>query len=374
MPLGPRYKSLIESIVLLGSAIVLVVIIAISFTTFLGNSTMPNVAVSTGSMLPIYNGFQDAELKPLHPFRGDILLVKKVPVSSLDIGDVIVFDTTTIPDPVVHRIVAKWENNSILYFKTNGDNNEQPDGWTVEGEDVIGLVVIRIPHIGWFLLVIQTDLGKVLVILAAFLVLFGEDILPILGISEKKDLKQSENNKEERETGSSNPKISKNNKITKLKKREFFYTGIAISILFIFLMSSITSSITLNPSFNCYQKNDFTHSQSLFDSSPSTMITLSDPNTWVENSQQVYFFPILIKITSGGIFNNIDRFQIKVNQSEGVYGWNIVYNFAGVRYIEGGIISHILGNVEITIDLYSRGIFSDSLQTYSFNLILESQW
>ncbi|MHA1948035.1 MAG: signal peptidase I [Candidatus Hodarchaeales archaeon] len=372
MPLGPRYKSLIESIVLLGSAIVLVVVISISFVTFLGNSTMPNVAVSTGSMLPIYNGFQNTENSDLYPFRGDILLVKKVPVSSLNIGDVIVFDTTSIQDPVVHRIIAKWVNNSILYFKTNGDNNLQPDGWTVEGKDVIGLVVIRIPHIGWFLLVIQTDLGKVLVILAAFLVLFGEDILPILGISEKKDLKQSENNKEGSEAGSSNPKISKNSRIAKLKKREFFYTGIAISILFIFLMSNVISSMTLNPSLNCYQITDSAHSQSLLDSSPNSMITLSDYFNWLENSQQVYFFPILIEITSGGIFNNIDRFQIKVNKSEGTYGWNIVYNFGGVRYIEGGIISHILGNVEITIDLYSRGVFADSLQTYSFFLILES--
>ena len=103
------------------------------------------------------------------------------------------------------------------------------------------------------------------------------------------------------------------------------------------------------------------------------MITLSDYESWIENSQRVYFFPILIEIQSGGIFNNVDHFDIRVNSSEGIYSWNIVYNFAGVRIIDGGgIVSHILGNVEITIDLYSRGIFADSLQTYSFNLILES--
>ncbi|MHA1542617.1 MAG: hypothetical protein ACTSQH_06550, partial [Candidatus Hodarchaeales archaeon] len=196
--------------------------------------------------------------------------------------------------------------------------------------------------------------------------------LPILGISEKKGTERSENDKEGKETELSNPKISKNSKIAFHKTREFFYTVIAISILFIFLMSSVINSMTLNPSLNCYQINDSAHSQNLLDSSPNSVITLSDYFNWIENSQQVYFFPILIEITSGGIFNNIDRFQIKVNQSEGTYGWNIVYNFAGVRYIEGGIISHILGNVEITIDLYSRGILADSLQTYSFNLKLES--
>ena len=100
LPLDPKYKSLFESVVLLGSAIVLVIIISISFTTFLGNSSMPNVAVSTGSMLPIYNGFHDNTYAPMYPFRGDILLVKSVPVSDLEVGDVIVFDTA----PTGHTI------------------------------------------------------------------------------------------------------------------------------------------------------------------------------------------------------------------------------------------------------------------------------
>ena len=333
---------------------------------------MPNVAVSTGSMLPIYNGFQNTESSDLYPFRGDILLVKKVPVSTLDVGDVIVFDTPTISDPVVHRIITKWQNNSKYYFKTNGDNNLNPDTWVVEGDDVIGLVVIRVPHIGWFLLVIQTDLGKILVILAAFLVLFGEDILPILGITEKKGKIEGENNKEKSGTNSISSKALKRSRFTFLKNREIIYSGIAILILFIFLMSNFISSMTLNPSLSCYRINDTEYNQNLLDSSQSSIMTLYDYSTWNQSSQQVFFYPIQIEIKSGGIFNNIDRFQIKINQSEGTYGWNIVYNFVGVRYIEGGIISYISGNVEVTIDLYSRGLFASPLRTYSFFLILET--
>ncbi len=372
LPLDPRYKSLFESVVLLGSAIVLVVIISISFTAFLGNSPMPNVAVSTGSMLPIYNGFQDTERSDLYPFRGDILLVRKVPVSSLEVGDVIVFDTISISDPVVHRIITKWQNNSNFYFKTNGDNNKQPDSWVVEGNDVIGLVVIRIPHIGWFLLVLQTDLGKVLVILAAILILFGENILPILGITERKEEEKQESKQENHKDGKSDFKTKKHTKFALLKKKGFFYLSIGIFILFIFLMGSLINSVTLNPSLNCYQINDTVHSQSLLNSSPDSIITLSTYYNWTENSQRVYFFPILIEIKSGGILNNVDRFEIRVNNSEGIYGWNIVYNFAGVRFIEGGIISHILGSVKITIDLFSRGVLAGSIRTYSFNLILET--
>jgi signal peptidase I len=376
LPLNPRYKSLFESIILLGSAMVLVVIISISFTSFLGNSAMPNVAVSTGSMLPIYNGFQNGVRDDIYPFRGDILLVRKVPVSSLEVGDVIVFDTISVPDPVVHRIIAKWENNSNYFFKTNGDNRVDPDGWIVAGEDVIGMVVVRIPHVGWFLLVMQTDLGKILIIIAAVLILFGEDIFPILGLTEKKEEEKKEGEQVDQIEKKTDIKTQKKTKITLLMKKEFLYTGIGVLILFIFLLSGIVNSLTLDPSLNFYQIDDTTHSQSLLNSSPDSVITLllpTNPNyNWMENSQQVYFFPILIEIVSGGIFNNIDRFEILVNHSEGIYSWNIVYNFAGVRTIEGGIVSHILGPVDITIDLYSRGFFAGSVLTYSFALILET--
>jgi len=333
---------------------------------------MPNVAVSTGSMLPIYNGFQDNTEKPMYPFRGDILLVRSVPVSDLEVGDVIVFDTITIPDPVVHRIIAKWQNNSNYYFKTNGDNNPGPDSWIVEGNDVIGGVVVRIPHIGWFLVVLQTDLGKFLVILAAILILFGENIFPLLGITKRKTEEKQESKQENSKGEKLDLRTIKHTKFALLRKREFFYSIIGILILFIFLTSSLINSVTLDPAINCYQIHDKAHNQSLLDSSPDSIITLSSNRNWRENSQQVYFFPILIEIRSGGIFNNIDRFEIQVNHSEGIYGWNIVYNFAGVRIIEGGIISYILGPVEISIHLYSRGVLAASIRSYTFNLILET--
>ena len=372
MILDSKYKSLLESVVLLGSALVLVVIISLSFTTFLGNSDMPNVAVSTGSMLPIYNGFQDSEYSDIYPFRGDILLVKKVPVNSIEVGDVIVFDTISISDPVVHRVIAKWQEGDDFFFKTNGDNNISPDSWEVEGEDVIGLVVIRIPHVGWFLLVLQTDLGKFIILIAAALILFGEDLFPLLGITKKKPEKNTKTTEDKIEKEDNKNNLNNGNNVNILRRREFIYSFIGLLILFIFLSSSLITSITLSPALNCYQINDTNHNNSLFESGPSSPIALSTTSDWLENSESVYFFPVLIKITSGGVFNNIDRFEILINQTEGNYVWNTVYNFAGVRVIEGGIVSHILGNVEVTINMYSRGLLANSLQTYSFYLLLNS--
>jgi signal peptidase I len=92
LPLDSKFKSILVSGILFGSAVILAIIISLSLTNFLGNSSMPNVAVSTTSMMPIYRGYQDGGYSgpepygQLYPFRGDILLIRKVPISSLEVG------------------------------------------------------------------------------------------------------------------------------------------------------------------------------------------------------------------------------------------------------------------------------------------------
>ncbi|MHA2096712.1 MAG: hypothetical protein ACW98F_19010, partial [Candidatus Hodarchaeales archaeon] len=87
--------------------------------------------------------------------------------------------------------------------------------------------------------------------------------------------------------------------------------------------------------------------------------------------QKVYFYPISIKLRSGGIFNNIDYLEIRVNQSQGLYRWTIVNNYIGVHTIEGGIVSQITGIVEISVILSNRGLLASSPQTYTFPIFLQ---
>ncbi len=337
---------------------------------------MPNVAVSTTSMMPIYRGFQDGteRVGTLYPFRGDILLVRKVPADTLEVGDVIVFDTPAVSDPVVHRIVARWQDESnTLFFKTNGDNNLPPDNWIVEESDVIGVVVIRIPHIGWFLLVMQTNLGKMLILTLAVLVLFGEEIFSYIGlIKTDKEEEENENGTKNQDVEKLSTKTQSNSFKTIIRKKGTVYIIIGIAILILFTSSNLIASVSHSPSIDCFALNDASGNQSLLKSSKYSLRTLISRYKLVDTvSETSYFYPIMIKLKSGGILNNIDYFEIRVNQSEGLYRWTIVNNYIGVHTIRGGIISQINGTVEISIYLYTRGLFASSPLIYTFQIFLQ---
>jgi signal peptidase I len=369
--LNSRYKSIIELLLLLGLAISMAIALSFGITIFLGGSKHPTVAVTTGSMLPIYNGFQDDDHGPdndIYPFRGDILLVKKVPIESIVIGDVIVFDTPSVSDPVVHRVVAKWEENDTFIFKTNGDNNQYVDSWEVPGDKIHGVVVLRIPHIGWFLLVIQTTFGKILILALAVLILFiGDD-------SEEVDPSAEEGQKENHQQNF-NSLISKIDAIGKriVKNKTYIYTVLTSIIIILFLGSNLLSSFLYPPSVKLYRFDDEFRVANLI-VSPSP---LSSRNGWEEyTNQTAYFFPIQIEIQSGGIFNNIDRIEIRVNETKGIYRWKTVYNFVGKRVFKGAIISMMNSSTtviaSISVSLYSRGLFASSPQFMTFSISLRS--
>jgi signal peptidase len=75
--------------------------------------------VLTGSMRP---GFA----------LGSVVVLKRVPVSSLAQGDVILFHR---PDDaaklVVHRIYSMTTKHGVVEIRTRGDDNPEPDAWTV---------------------------------------------------------------------------------------------------------------------------------------------------------------------------------------------------------------------------------------------------
>ncbi len=379
MRLDKKYKSLIESGILLGSAVLLAIFISLSLANYLGNSSMPNVAVSTTSMMPIYRGYEDSS--SLHPFRGDILLVRKVPVDTLEVGDVIVFNATRMggpPDPVVHRIIARWQDESNnSFFKTKGDNyksnlNPDPTQWIIEERDIIGMVVIRIPHVGWFLLALQTTLGKILILTLAVLVLFGEEIFDYLGIRKKEDEKKEISNGNNIQK--SDKIILKENskpRLSFLRKKESIYIVIGLSILLLFVTSNVLASFTHTPTIDCFAPTDSSRNQSLLSSSEQSMIHLTSRSTILTGNITTYFYPIVIELRSGGFFNNIDFFEIHVNVSYGFYRWDIVNNYIGTHTIGGGIISQITGIVEISITLASRGLFASEPISHNFLINLQ---
>ncbi len=137
------------------------------------NTNTPMVVVISGSMEPTI-------------LKGDLLFVQGKDPAQIKNGtivgkegDVIVFDAWNLPgwfnpprDPVVHRVVDKWYDGG-WYFLTKGDANPTVDDGPVPENRVLGVVVGRIPYIGW-IKILLTDSGlliPLLVIVSALLII-----------------------------------------------------------------------------------------------------------------------------------------------------------------------------------------------------------
>jgi len=93
---------------------------------------------------PFRNGFK----------RGDIMVLFGRSSDKVEQGDVLVFRSGR-PDPIIHRVIRKWEEPTGTYFQTKGDHNydsiSSPDlnELRVGGDQAIGIAVLRIPYLGY---------------------------------------------------------------------------------------------------------------------------------------------------------------------------------------------------------------------------------
>jgi len=136
------------------------------------NTEKPVVVVISGSMEPTL-------------YKGDLLFVRGENPANIKNGtiedkqgDIVVYDARDLwpgapQDPIVHRIVDKYLDNGIWYFRTKGDANAVPDPVPVPQNRIYGVVCGRIPYIGW-VKIILTDTGlliPVIVIISILLVI-----------------------------------------------------------------------------------------------------------------------------------------------------------------------------------------------------------
>ena len=114
-----------------------------------------NVTKDEFSLFPLRNGFS----------RGDIIILKGVKPKDIKTGDIIVFKSHKSrprPDPIIHRVVRKWEANSNYFFQTKGDNYNTNtnsinscdgtgciDETSISEGQVIGNAVFRVPFLGY---------------------------------------------------------------------------------------------------------------------------------------------------------------------------------------------------------------------------------
>lgn len=164
------------------------------------NTKHPMVVVVSGSMEPKI-------------LKGDLLFLKGEDPANIKNGtiegkegDIIVYNARGLwpgapSDPIVHRVVDKRYDNGYL-FLTKGDANPTPDDSWVPETRILGVVVGRIPYIGW-VKIILTDTGLLIPLLV---IVSGLLIISIIWDLVKKDEKEDKKDMEIKPR----PKLRKN--------------------------------------------------------------------------------------------------------------------------------------------------------------------
>lgn len=134
-------------------------------------TSFPIVAVVSGSMEHEGLGFDawwersggwyaergiDQEAFRKFPFRngfqmGDIMILRGIEPKDINIGDVLVYESSRHPNPIIHRVVEVNDVDGALTFTTKGDHNSSPDGEAVAEKHIArtGKAVLRLPYLGW---------------------------------------------------------------------------------------------------------------------------------------------------------------------------------------------------------------------------------
>ncbi len=82
--------------------------------------------------------------------KGDIIILKGKKPADIGIGEVIVFDGNR-PEPIIHRVVKKWESGGTYYFSTKGDRNsdQRDEEKEINENRLVGTAWVRVPYVGY---------------------------------------------------------------------------------------------------------------------------------------------------------------------------------------------------------------------------------
>lgn len=101
-----------------------------------------NITKSDMQNFQFHNGFN----------KGDIMILKKASSNKVKLGEIIVFKGNS-KDPIIHRVVAKYNENNIYYLQTKGDHNPMSysglDELRISEDRIYGKAILRIPYLGW---------------------------------------------------------------------------------------------------------------------------------------------------------------------------------------------------------------------------------
>ena len=85
--------------------------------------------------------------------KGDVIILWRANKNNLNIGDILVFKSS-LPQPIIHRIVKISEKDGQTYYQTKGDHNSDSIPGSsgeidISQDRLLGKGVLRIPYLGW---------------------------------------------------------------------------------------------------------------------------------------------------------------------------------------------------------------------------------
>lgn len=114
-------------------------------------TTSPLVVVTTESMVPALQ-------------VGDLLVLEGRGAEDIHVGDIIVYeDEWYTSAPIVHRVVEIQIVNDVYYFFTRGDANHANDMGNRTIEEIVGVMVLRIPNLGHVSIFLRSPPGLVFI-------------------------------------------------------------------------------------------------------------------------------------------------------------------------------------------------------------------
>jgi signal peptidase I len=131
------------------------VCMAVTLPFFLG---IKSLTVLSGSMEPTIH-------------VGDIVVVRQIAPLDARVGDVVTFRDPTDTDKLVtHRVRRVTVADGWVSFQTKGDANTGTEQWRIADDGTIGLVLYRVPRLGYVLFYVHGAIGRfMLVVLPAVL-------------------------------------------------------------------------------------------------------------------------------------------------------------------------------------------------------------
>jgi len=156
-------KNPIARVVILVGLVFLVTYGGMAVATIVMKTESPIMVVPSTSMVPTLN-------------VGDIVIVKGVDPKTITVGTIIIFRSPDGSIDIIHRVIGIVNEGNVLYFQTKGDHNATPDPWSpgVPEYNVKGVLLAKIPYVGYVTLSLQGPLGIILIAFLIFLMIVFE--------------------------------------------------------------------------------------------------------------------------------------------------------------------------------------------------------